>query len=206
MIKIIYIVTAIILISSCNKGKTDEPDQSLASNGPIEDMDLSKLSDLSVYNLDAAWTTQDGDEMKLGDLAGKLRAMAMVYTSCPYACPRIVADIQHIASRIPAKYAEDIGFVLVTLDTEVDTPGRLKAFALENNLKSDRWTLLHGRPEDVLTLAALVGVKYKKTTATDFAHSNLITILNRRGEVVHQQNGLGTDPAQTVKAIEDLLW
>ena len=63
------------------------------------------------------------------------------------------------------------------------------------------WTLLNGKENVTLELAALLGVKYKKTSATDYAHSNLITIINPEGEVAYQQIGLGADPTQTINVI-----
>ena len=45
--------------------------------------------------------------------------------------------------------------------------------------------------------AALTGVKYKQEADGNFSHSNLITILNAEGEIVHQRAGLkgGLDEA-----------
>jgi len=49
----------------------------------------------------------------------------------------------------------------------------------------------------VRELAALVGVKYKQEADGAFSHSNLLTILNPAGEIVHQRTGLkgGLDEA-----------
>jgi protein SCO1 len=94
---------------------------------------------------------------------------------------------------------------LVTIDPEVDTPDRLKVFADENKMHSGKWLLLNGSEGDILELAALTGVKYKKTSGSDYAHSNIITVLNRNGEIAHQQTGLEQDPTETIKAIEKLV-
>ena len=61
--------------------------------------------------------------------------------------------------------------------------------------------MLRGSADDTLELAALLGVKYKRETSGQFAHSNLITVLNADGEIVHQQIGLNQDIAETVKRI-----
>jgi protein SCO1 len=50
--------------------------------------------------------------------------------------------------------------------------------------------LLHGDEESVREIAALLGVKYKQEADGSFAHSNLVTILNSEGEIVHQRAGL----------------
>lgn len=68
-------------------------------------------------------------------------------------------------------------------------------------MNSARWTLLNGDESSILELAALLGVKYKKTSTLDYAHSNIITILNEEGKVAYQQVGLGTDATQTLDVI-----
>jgi protein SCO1 len=66
------------------------------------------------------------------------------------------------------------------------------------------WTLLHGQPDDVLELAALLGVRYKEGADGQFMHSNVITLLNANGEIVVQQIGLNSDPQEMVHRIEQL--
>ena len=62
-----------------------------------------------------------------------------------------------------------------------------------------------GTADDVLELAALLGVKFKKDARGQFAHSNVLTVLNPGGEVVHQQVGLNQAPHETVKQLHRLL-
>ena len=35
----------------------------------------------------------------------------------------------------------------------------------------------------------------------DFSHSNIISVFNPKGELIHQQEGLGVDNKETVEAI-----
>ena len=37
----------------------------------------------------------------------------------------------------------------------------------------------------------------------DFSHSNIISVFNAEGELVHQQEGLNVNNEQTVKKIKD---
>ncbi len=207
MNRITQLIVVCFLLLSCNQNKQLSNKSLSHSEGNHDqhqhhqEMDYNQPTDLSIYNLESKWITQNGDEIKLLDLSGKVLVMALVYTHCTYACPRIVADIQLIQSKIEEDHADKVGFVLVTIDPDRDTPERLKAFARENNFDPETWTLLQGQHDDILELAALLGVKYKKTTDTDFAHSNMITVLNNMGEIVHQQIGLGTDPEETMGAI-----
>jgi protein SCO1/2 len=47
----------------------------------------------------------------------------------------------------------------------------------------------------------VLGVKYKKDAAGLFSHSNLITILNREGEIVHQRIGLEGGLSEAARAV-----
>ncbi|TPE43372.1 SCO family protein [Pontibacter mangrovi] len=163
------------------------------------------LSDMSLYNLSSEWQNQNGEPLTLPQLQGKVQLMAMIYTSCTYACPRIVADLRRIEESLDKYETGDVGIVLVTMDPENDTPEKLKAFAQENKLNPDRWTLLTSSEANIQELAVLLNMKYKNSGNGQIAHSNIISVLNAQGEIMHQQQGLGTDPDETVKSIEALL-
>ncbi len=161
-----------------------------------------KPSDTSLYQLESKWTTQGNEAVSLSRLTGRPQLVALAYTSCQYACPRLLADLKKIEAKIPD--GEDIGFTIVSIDPDRDTPERLLEYATEHELDLHHWTLLHGAKEDVLELANLLGVRYVKTAAGDYSHSNIITLLNAKGEIVYQQNGLGADNSRTLSEIAKL--
>jgi protein SCO1/2 len=154
------------------------------------------LSDASLYHVDAAWASDADRAFALADLRGTPVALAMVYADCGTACPLIVNDMKRIgeAADTPLRY------VLVTLDPARDTPEHLRSFRAMHRLGDD-WTLLRGSADDVQTLAAVLGVRYRADPDGTIAHSNLITLLDAGGNVVAQQEGLGTDPAPAVAAL-----
>ncbi len=150
----------------------------------------------SLYQLDAAFTADDGRPFRLGALRGRPVVLTMFFASCGYACPLLAADMQAIREKLPAAVRERTAFVLVSFDPERDTPAALQRYRQTRQLDG-QWTLLHGSDDAVRELAALLGVKYRREPGGMFAHSNLITILNPEGEIVHQRNGLrgGLDEA-----------
>jgi protein SCO1/2 len=162
------------------------------------------LTDLSLYNLNSDWTNQDNQPVKLEKLRGKVQLVAMVYTSCGYACPRTIADLQVLENALRKYKPEELGITLVTLDPTRDTPAKLKAFAAAHHLDARRWTLLTSQPDNIQDLAALLCVKYTNDLKGNISHSNVITVLNAQGEIVHQQEGLGTAPDETIKAVAAL--
>ena len=163
------------------------------------------ITDHSIFNLESSWTNQQDQIIKLEKLQGKVQLVALIYTSCGYACPRTIADLNRIEKALLKYKRDELGVVLVTMDPDRDTPARLREFAAANHLDADRWTLLTSQPDNILELAALLNVKNKMQLNGDIAHSNIITVLNTQGEIVHQQEGLGADPDETVRAVEKLL-
>jgi protein SCO1/2 len=77
----------------------------------------------------------------------------------------------------------------------------LRQYRALHHFLPSAWNLLQGGSEDIQEIAALLGVKYKKESNGDYAHSNVITVLNPQGEIVWQQTGLNQDTAGTVKAV-----
>lgn len=169
----------------------DSPPAGLASSPP------SAVSDYSVYDLDARWRDQGGADRALSSLAGRPQVVAMVYTSCTNTCPMIVAEMKRLEAALPQAERADVGFVLVSLDPERDTPAQLAKFADAFRLDPARWTLLTGDADGVRELAALLGIRYRAEADEQISHSNTYLVLDGAGRIVHRQDGLGapTGPA-----------
>ena len=168
-------------------------------------VEAGQVTDKSIYQIETEWTSDFGKKIKLDRLRGKPQVIAMFFTSCEYACPVLVHDVRRIEAALPENLRTNVGFVLVTFDVERDTVETLHAYREKLKLNDDRWLLLRGESEDIFELSALLGVKFKKDQRGQFAHSNIITILNPNGEIIHQQIGLNQDPAASVKALEKSL-
>ena len=162
----------------------------------------SAFTDKSLYQLDSTWTNDSGQPVKFGALQGRVQVVVMFFASCTYACPIIVHDMQRIEAALPETVRANTGFTLITIDPERDTTAALHSYRSIHKLTATRWTLLHGKPDDTLELAALLGVKFKREASGQFAHSNLITVLNERGEIIHQQVGLNQAIEPAAQAIE----
>ncbi|PVW15818.1 SCO family protein [Marixanthomonas spongiae] len=202
-----YIVLGISLLAvSCKNNSEKEKTATTDAPQNIGTEKVAKkedFSDMSIYNLPSVWTTQDGSEIKMEDLQGKVLAMVMIYTSCQAACPRLVADMRNIEKQIPDDKQDNVQYVFVSIDPKTDTPKRLREFAKENQMEDDKWLFLRGTEEDTREFAAVLAVNYKAISPIDFSHSNIISVFNKKGELVHQQEGLGVDNKETIKAIKD---
>lgn len=159
------------------------------------------LSARSIYQLGATWTNDTGASVALSSWRGQPVVIAMFFASCEYACPLLVSDMARLRDALPAETRAKTRFILVTFDTARDTPAALKGYRERMNLDS-AWTLLHGEPASVQDLAMLLGVKFKREANGQFSHSNLITVLDRAGEIAFQRSGLQGDVLASARAVE----
>src|SRR5262249_6248181 len=157
----------------------------------------------SLYQLKSVWTTDHGDRVRLDDLRGCTRVLAMMFTHCPSLCPTLIRDLKAVDQAMPEKTREATRYVLVTIDPEHDTPGALRAFRIRMGLDPRRWLLLRGNPRDTQELAAVLGFNYGKGNGGNYTPSNRVPVLNRQGEIVHQEVGLGADPTRAAALLED---
>ena len=156
---------------------------------------------LPTFNLSSKWRTQNDEEVELKDLKGDVLVVVMIYTTCKAACPRLVADMRSINEKVNNK---DVRYVLVSIDPENDTPERLKEFAIENEMDNNQWVFLQGTVDDVREFSNVLAVKYKQISPLDFSHSNIISVFDEQGVLVHQQEGLGVDNKETVDKILEI--
>ena len=163
------------------------------------------LSGTSIYNLTSSWTNQDGKSVTLDSLRGEPVVVAMAYTSCKDICPMIVADMVAIEDRAKQASITGIRFAFFSLDSAIDTPERLTAYANDHGLDPAHWTLYHGDDKAVRELAAALGVRYRRDASGGFDHSAIITILDADGTIVAQQPDAQVNTEEMVKKITALF-
>jgi protein SCO1/2 len=220
-----FFVIMVGSIMSCNSNNVEvvdeeyecpmkcEGDQTYAKMGscPICNMDFKaisdkpiiadKISEESIFNLNSKWATQNNETIELKALKGDVLVMVMIYTSCKAACPRLVADMRNVEKEAGSN---GIKYIMVSIDPEIDTPERLKEYAIENQMDSDQWVFLNGSMNDVREFANVLSVKYKSINPIDFSHSNIISVFDQGGVLAYQEEGLGVDNKGIVETIRKL--
>jgi electron transport protein SCO1/senC len=206
-------IPLVLLISSllplgCNSPSTTNNSTVTTTTTVTTQENDTAFSDLSIYNLPEVWTTQNGDDIALKELKGNVLVVVMIYTSCKTACPILIKDMREIRKQVDTqipKTAKGVKYLLVSIDPETDTPEHLKAFAKENNMDDDQWLFLRSNEEQTREFAAVLAVNYKQISPVDFSHSNIISVFNKKGELVSQQEGLGIDYEKTVTEVKKQL-
>lgn len=150
----------------------------------------------SVYHFDARLTDARGLPLAFRGLQGRPRVATMFYANCRYVCPLIVDSVKAIERKLSAAERERIGFVLISMDPERDTPEKLMSVMQERRLDAARWTLLRPEAEDLRGLAGVLGIRYRALADGEFNHSTSLVLLDANGRVLARSGQVGgpTDP------------
>jgi len=204
----LFLLTNLTGCYSTAEEKSENPDKGTVVMKEVQDEkhsccseeDTEEFSDASIYQVESEWRDQQNNNFLLHELGGKKVVLTMFFASCTYACPILVNDMKRIeAALADQNEISSYRFLLVSIDPDRDSPAKLNEYADKNNLDLKRWKLLTGKKEDIMELAALIGFRYKKDKNGDFSHSNLITFLNEKGEIIHQQVGLNQDISESTE-------
>jgi protein SCO1/2 len=162
------------------------------------------VSSQSLYQLESVWTTDHDKTLRLAELRGRYTILSLIFTRCSGTCPLLVKELQQFGASLPLDIRNKTRFVAITIDP-ADTSEALLQYRHEMRLDEQQWMLLRGAPTAMRELAAVLGFNYTQTGGqTDdakFSHSNLLTLLNPRGEVILQQQGSGGNLSDLIAAI-----
>lgn len=149
----------------------------------------------SVYRLRAALVDQDGRPFELSSLRGSAVFVSMFYTSCEMVCPMIFETIHWTLNALPAKVRPAARVLMVSFDPARDTVPVLKKTAAAHGCDA-RWTLARCDDGTARSLAAALGIQYRRLSSGEFNHSTVIELLDREGRITARSGELGrVDPA-----------
>ncbi|KFL36636.1 SCO family protein [Arenimonas donghaensis] len=167
------------------------------SAGPLPAASDATVPGDSIYRLADAYTNQDGRDFQLADGRGRVRLVAMFYTSCRYVCPLIIDSAKGVEHALSPAERERLQVLLVSLDPARDDPAALKSVFDKRRLPGDRWTLARTEAGGVRRLAAVLGIRYRPLADGEFNHTSALVLLDAEGRVLARTETLGsvTDPA-----------
>jgi protein SCO1/2 len=153
-----------------------------------------------------ALTDLSGQPFAWEDYAGKAVVLYFGYTTCPDACPTTLSDYLAVKEQLGDR-ADDVAFVLATLDPERDTPERLAEYL---GFFDPAFIGLTGTPDEVATTARGYGVTYERVeypgSATRYLidHSTLSYVIDPRGKLRLTYRE-GADPAAIAEDLRHLF-
>jgi protein SCO1/2 len=154
---------------------------------------------------DFALTSQDGAEVTLASLRGKVVAVSFIYASCPDVCPMLTDKLARVQDELGSDFGSRIAFVSITTDPERDTPEVLQGYAAAFEARLSGWSFLTGAPAKVLEVAHRYGVAVAKAPDGQIDHTMLTTLIDRQGMMRVQYLGYRFDDEEFRRDLESLV-
>ena len=154
---------------------------------------------------DFSLTSQDGTEVTLADLRGKVVAVAFIYTWCPDVCPMLTDKMARVQDQLGQDFGSKVAFVSITVDPERDTPEVLKEYAEAFDADRAGWSFLTGKPAAVREVARRYGVAVVPAADGGIDHTLLTTLIDRQGVMRVQYLGYRFDEEEFRHDLLDLL-
>jgi protein SCO1/2 len=154
---------------------------------------------------DFALTSQDGAQVTLHSLHGKVVAVAFIYTSCPDVCPMLTDKMARVQDELGPDFGTEVAFVSITVDPERDTPEALKEYAAAFDANLAGWSFLTGDPAAIVEVAHRYGVAVARPADGGVDHTLLTTLIDRHGVMRVQYLGYRFDEEEFRHDLVDLV-
>ncbi len=152
-------------------------------------------------------TDVDGEPMSTSELRGKVVLLYFGYTYCPDFCPATLTDFQRIKEDL-GDDADDVAFVMVSVDPERDTPERMKEYLA---FFDPEFIGLTGTEEELTPVKqefGIVSIEQEATPEVDnfyyVDHSTKTYVLNADGELALEYP-FGTTADEMTEDVRHLL-
>lgn len=191
---ILLIVTCLIFVSACQ----DAP-KTLPILGNKEEVDgkmiYHEIPDFSFVN-------QDSQTVDNATFAERAYVSTEFFINCPSICPKITKSML----RIHNKFKQESNLLLLshTIDTKYDTIPRLKKYAENLDVTSDKWHFVTGDKQEIFDIQE----KYFNVAIEDsdapggYNHSGRIVLVDKNRRIRAQCDG--TDPKSVDKFLVNI--
>ena len=136
--------------------------------------------------------SQDDEIIDNKSLASSLYITDFFFMSCPSICPKVKKQMLRIYDRYEQQ--DLIKLVSHTIDPKRDTPDRLKQYAENLNVNTNKWLFLTGDQDEILDIADdyFVAAMENEDAPGGFDHSGKILLVDTKGHI--RAFAYGTDP------------
>ena len=196
-IRIIGIIAVIgFFVVACESKSSDKP---LPIIGRLEIVDGDTIHHTIT---DFEFINQDSQLVTNQELTEYIYISDFFFTSCPSICPIVKKQML----RIYDKYKSNSMVKLVshTIDPKRDTADKLKRYAADLGVDTDKWVFLTGDKESLLDIAdAYFVAAYEDPDAPGgFDHSGKIILVDTKRHV--RSFAEGTDPKDVDRFLKDI--
>jgi protein SCO1 len=136
-----------------------------------------------------ALVMQSGQPLTLLELRGKVVLLTFTYSTCAEVCPLITAAMVTLQQRLTAAERQQVFFLSVTAQPEVDTPAVLHAYAHRLGVDLASWAFVTGDPQAVQAVWQAFGLTVKPRVTGVVDHPAWTFLIDREGMVQYRYLG-----------------
>jgi protein SCO1/2 len=124
---------------------------------------------------------QDNERFDSAKLRGKVVALNFIFTTCSDVCPIFTANLAQVQRTLNGRYREDVFFVSITTDPEVDSPKVLKAYAQRYHADLKNWVFLTSSEAELKRVWKSFGIRVIRKARGLIQHDSLTTVIDQQG-------------------------
>lgn len=195
-IEIVFCCFITLFLCSCK-----EPPLPVLGEIEIKDGD-------TIYHKIAHWNflNQDSTSISEPSFRGLIYIVDFFFTSCPTICPKVKKNMKWLYDQ--THQYPNVKYVSFTIDPERDHVLKLRQYAKDLNVSSDRWHFLTGNRDSIYSIAddyfSIATVD--KDAPGGFDHSGKIILVDPNGRVRSFCDGTDSEACeQFLKDIERLM-
>lgn len=164
---------------------------------------LAALPEFSMTEVSPSGTAAFGRK----DLLGRVWIVDFIFTHCAGPCPMLSTRLADLGRELPAT----VGLLTVAVDSEGDTPERLRAYAKRYAAVPGRWVFLRGTPAETYQLLYAgfrlpLSINPSAPEELRATHSARFVLLDKEGRIRGYYDGLSdSDNAAIARDARRLL-
>lgn len=130
---------------------------------------------------------QDGDEISLESLRGKVVVVTGVYATCSGSCPVILTELTRVTSEMSEEELAEIAVVAITLDPENDDQRARQRLAARHQVSAPTYNFVNADPDHVNeTLDRFSISRISDEESGEIDHTNLYVLIDRNGKIAYR--------------------
>ncbi len=145
-----------------------------------------------------SFINQDGDPFTEKDLNDKITILDFIFTSCAGPCPIMTHNMTGLYQSF--NQVEEVQFVSITVDPDVDTQDILKQYAKINGVNDDRWQFITSNIEAIKDLKKNGFMLYAEELPR--GHAIKFVLIDQNGQIRKYFDG--TEEASMAVLMKDI--
>lgn len=200
-----FIFYTVFFNSSCKNTNTEQlPVYNNADFTPLW-LSKSQLQNDTLHKIASfIFLNQNGNKITNADFAGKIQVANFFFSSCPSICPKMMGNLQKVQSVF--KNDSTVQLVSFSVMPWVDTVKKLKLYAENFDIQTNKWNLLTGDAGKIYDLArksyfAEEAIGFTRDSS-EFLHTEHVLLVDGNQHLRGIYNG--TLPLEIERLIDDI--